>query len=275
MTRGVGEVSGVAALAWVGGTGLALLVTAAVFYLCRRALRRRETCEQAALEADLSAARPGIVALAGTIEALDGEDPPVAVTVEEAKEAIDWKETGRRVEARPFVLRLASGARVEVQPGEAPLLRDALDVVEQLGRENGADRRRRTARLAAGERVFVRGLLRAQDPADGGGPYRATAERAVIGPPPRGRMVLSTEALTGELGDRATGLEFQLGALVATFVVSQLLYVGFYIDCARHWLGRAGPPTILFDLFFWVLLGAVSVIIGSVAKAWNERPMRQ
>jgi hypothetical protein len=270
MADGCTEVSGATALALVAGTGLALLAPTSWFALVRRRLRRQAARERAAFGADPFALRPGVVAIAGTVETIEGDAPPVSVVLEEADHAEKgWIETGRRIEARPFVLRLANGVRVQVEPGEAPELRDALGAVEPLGER----RRRRVARLTVGERVFVRGQLDAPVPAEpGDAAYRGTAERAVISTPRRGPLVLSTEALGGEAGGHAVALEFQLHALVFTLVVTQLPYAYFYIECARYWLGGGEPPTIVLELFFWVGLVAFSVILGAVLSAWNERP---
>ncbi len=65
--------------------------------------------------------------------------------------------------------------------------------------------------------------------------------------------------------------DFRLAMLLATLVVSQLLYVGVYIEAVAWLSGIGAPPSIHFDLFAWVVLIAFSVILGAVASAIKER----
>ena len=66
-----------------------------------------------------------------------------------------WTEWNRLVEAKPFELRLASGATLRVEPGEDVLL------VDWLGKEArpSANERVRVAELRPHERVFIEGEL--------------------------------------------------------------------------------------------------------------------
>ncbi len=229
------SIQGIAAVCWVGGLGLALLVTAAGFALVRRSLRRQAAAERGSLAVDPLALREGAVALAGTVETMDGDGDRPPITVEPGVGCL---------EARPFLLRLANGLRVQVEPGERPLLRDALE---------GS-----VATLSPGEIVYVRGAL-----AVGSGEVRA-----VLHPPRWRRLVLSTEGFSGELEKRADALGFQWGLLVSTLVVTQVLYLELYID----WFTGKEPPQLFIPTFFWVALGVFSMILGSLWSAWEERP---
>jgi hypothetical protein len=264
MRRGVGEITGAAALGCVGATELALAVTAAVFWLMARRLRRQAALERASLQAGPLRLEAGAVALAGIVEAA-GEEPPVSVVIEERRDASDWHEVRRVVEARPFVLRLACGTAVEVVPGPAPLLRDALDAVASID----GDRRRRAARLSRGEQVFVRGVLRV--PGSGGSPYRADV-RAVLEAPRRRPMVLSTEALSGELERRAGAHMFRAVMLLLPLGASALLYLGFHVRALLHLVAGGEAPAILFDVYVWIMVIAGSAIAGALISAWKERP---
>lgn len=149
--------------------------------------------------------------------------------------------------ARPFLLALSNGVRVRVEPGERPLLRAS-------------------TRLVAGARVFVRGLLKVPISS---APY---AERGLIGTPESGQVLLSPEAFTEELEGHAGALGFQLFMLIATFLITQLLYVKLYFDALLWWLGSGEPPYIFSPAFSFVVLVVFSVWLGSVWSAWAERP---
>lgn len=266
MARGVGEVTGDAAIGVVGGTGLALLVTAALFWWLARRLRRQVAVERASLGEQSLQLVDGMAALAGTVEVDDDGGPPVTVTVEERRKSTDWRVAAQVVAARPFVLRLANGTGVRVDPGADPVLRDALEAEEMIDR----DHRRRVARLSPGEQVFVRGQLRVR----GLGTSAALvgSERVVLGRPRRRPMLLSTEALGGALERRAGEHQFRMVMLLVTWGVGALLYIDTYVAGVRYLLAGGEPPGILFDIYFWVMLISGSVILGAVGSAWTERP---
>jgi hypothetical protein len=52
--------------------------------------------------------------------------------------------------------------------------------------------------------------------------------------------------------------------LVAICVLSQLLYVGLYIELARWLLGAREAPRIAGDLFFWVFLVDATCVGGAL-----------
>ena len=238
------NIRGTAAVISVASLGAPLLITSVLFALRARSLRRQAVNERASLETNPFTLRPGPVSLAGSVEPLDGEDDaPVKVSVAGGE---------RRIDARPFLLHLANGVRVRVEPGERPLLRDELEAG--------------VARLTAGERVFVRGVLKA--PIEEG-PY---AERSVIGAPRWGRVLLSTAAFSGELERRSRALGFQIFMLFASLGLTQLLYVKLWIDALSYWVGGGERPYIFGQAFFWVSIVVFSVLLGSVWSAWEERP---
>lgn len=267
MARGVGEVTGAAAIGSVGATALALLIPALVFWALSRRLRRQAALEKASLDPAMAPLASGPAALAGTVEVIDGGTAPVEVVLDEQRDGTDWREVSRTVTARPFVLRLASGVAVRVEPGAAPLLLDALEPAE-WSREA---RRQRFARLTAGEAVFVRGLLRVSGDPRGGDPYRG-AEAHVLSAPPRRRLVLSTEALSGALERRADEHLARCGILMVLLGIGLVLYLDVYLAALWGLMGDAPPPSLQFDVYFWVMLVSGSAIIGAVASAWSERP---
>jgi hypothetical protein len=267
MARGVGEITGAAAIGSVVGTALALLIPALVFWALSRRLRRQAALEKASLDPAMAPLARGPAALAGTVEVLDGCAAPFEVVLEEQRDGTDWREVSRTVTARPFVLRLTSGVAVRVEPGADPLLLDALGPVE-WSREA---RRQRIARLTANEPVFVRGVLRVSGDPRGGDPYRG-AEAHVLSAPPRRRLVLSTEALSGALERRADDLFARCAILLVLLALDFVLYLDVYLAALWGLMGDAPPPSLQFDLYFWVMLVSGSAIVGAVVSAWSERP---
>ncbi|MFY0536435.1 hypothetical protein [Nannocystis pusilla] len=236
MARGVGEITGAAAIGSVGGTALALLIPALVFWALSRRLRRQAALEKASLDPTMAPLANGPVALAGTVEVSDDGAAPVEVVIEERRDGTDWREVSRTVTARPFVLRLASGVAVRIEPGADPLLLDALEPAE-WSREQ---RRQRIARLSVNEPVFVRGVLRGSGDPRGGDPYRG-AEAFVLSAPPRRRLELSTEALSGALEQRADEHLSRCVVLLSVLVLGLVLYLDVYF-AALWWLVVDTPP---------------------------------
>jgi hypothetical protein len=150
------------------GLGLVLVFT---LWLRRHALR--DAAEARSLEATANAPlRPGPATIVGHV---DGGAGDAFVTIELAQRRqkvqksngggyVEWRETSRRVEARPFYVKRQNGERVRVEPDERVFLVDRLD--GQGGQEGQEDQaggagleRRRTATLRTGERVCVTGVL--------------------------------------------------------------------------------------------------------------------
>jgi hypothetical protein len=69
--------------------------------------------------------------------------------------------------------------------------------------------------------------------------------------------------------DNARGLAV---VLLVIALVSQLLYVGLYVELVRWRLGAPEPPRIVFGLFFWVLLVCATSVGGALAAAWQDGP---
>ncbi|MCY1072492.1 hypothetical protein OV090_47540 [Nannocystis sp. RBIL2] len=267
MARGVGEITGAAAIGSVGGTALALLIPALVFWALSRRLRRQAALEKASLNPAMAPLASGPAALAGTVEVSDGGAAPVEVVIEEQRDGTDWREVSRTITARPFVLRLASGIAVHVEPGAAPLLLDALDPVE-WSREA---RRQRVAQLSVNEPVFVRGVLRVSGDPRGGDPYRG-AEAFVLSAPPHRRLVLSTEALSGALERRADEHFGRCAILLVLLALGLVLYLDVCYAAVAWLVAAAPPPSLQFDVYFWVMLVSGLAIVGAVASSWSERP---
>lgn len=60
--------------------------------------------------------------------------------------------------------------------------------------------------------------------------------------------------------------------MVLLCVLSQLLYVGLYIELAQWLLGEREQPSIVIGLFFWVALVTGTFAGGSLYVAWKASP---
>src|SRR5262245_46714252 len=115
---------------------LALTVGSLVAILIARARsRRRARAADSAFDASAPLGT-GPSFVAGVVEHSRGADVAVKVVVElrgrewktaKGRTVHCWEEVRRRTSALPFYLRHASGERVRVEPGNEPVLVDALD----------------------------------------------------------------------------------------------------------------------------------------------------
>jgi hypothetical protein len=144
-----------------------------------------------------AATQLGPIVLAGKVDD-DGQGPAITIDIDQRGRdrqykgnwSTEWIETGRSVTVRPFYVVRPSGERVRVEPDERVFLVDKLDALEVTGGVT----RRRSARLTAGELVFVVGTAtHGFDPARGG--YRDGAVGPVVRPSRGQRMLISTEPL--------------------------------------------------------------------------------
>lgn len=112
-----------------------------------------------------------------------------------------WREVAREVKASPFYLELPGGARLRVEPGDAPFM---VDDLEEAPRER-RDRRTMFAELGVGDSVIVAGKLeRGFDPEGGtnAAGYRDAPTGWILRP--RGDVpLLSTEPLEKRHHQRA------------------------------------------------------------------------
>lgn len=148
----------------------------------------------------LARPRPGPAILYGTVEPDGG--PAVRVEIDQRGEEWShkngwshrWRETARRVTARPFFLVLPSGEKVRVEPDPGVFLVDKLD---QLVRRQH-NQRTRAAELTPGEVVYASGALveGEVDQASAFRGYREPPKRKLVLRAPRGgRMLIASERL--------------------------------------------------------------------------------
>jgi len=173
----------------VGLPGLALIAlvrTRAAAGLARAALAAERGAESGALRRGRAVVRGEALGPAGT--------PLVRVRIRQVgrerqeKQGVyhTWTEVSRSVEAAPFMLRLASGERVRVEPG------DNVFLVGQLttGERPSEAERFRVADLAPGTHVYVEGVLL---PPIAGGAYRDAEPASTLRPAGGGPMLISVD----------------------------------------------------------------------------------
>jgi hypothetical protein len=212
----------------LGGILFALLA-AALFW--RRTHRRRAAAARAAAPAPRELV-PGDAVVAGKVVIADGRDAAITIDIDQdghewqSKSGwmTTWKETDRRVEARPFYIQRAHGERVRVEPDGSVFLVDRLDGEARTG----PDTRTRSARLTEGELVFASGVLvRGMDPQAGG--YRDGSLGWVLRPRRGERMLISTEP-QAQRHDRRARFHggWVIAFLIAIGVLHGLLFGGYH-----------------------------------------------
>jgi len=224
-----------------GLAGLALMGLLVVTILKRNQAQRRVAEATALEESAKRPLRPGPATIIGRVvgEGDDDTSDKAFITIEidqtgkewQGKNGWyhEWRETARRVDARPFYVKRPNGERVRVEPDERVFLVDLLDGTEAVDRTH----RRRTATLRPGERVAVTGVLvRGFDPQQGG--YRDAPPALVLKPPPRERMLVSTEPLADRHQRRASAFR---GLAIATGVILVLLHGALFANVHLQRLG--------------------------------------
>lgn len=71
-------------------------------------------------------------------------------------------------------------------------------------------------------------------------------------------------------GNRASQVRGLALVLVAIGLLSQLLYVGLYVELARWLLGARERPHMEGDLFFWVFLVDITCAGASLFTGWRD-----
>ncbi len=183
---------------------------------------------------------PGPAVLLGAVEHARSEEHAVRLEVDQRGTEHEnsgvwhtkWTEVSRRVQVAPFYLRLASGARVRVEPTEKVSLVDDMDGVIRVD----ITRRTRTAELIGGEQTYAVGqLVDGFDPEGEAGGYRESPHSLVL-KPPRGRpMSLSSRPL-GDRFNRWTRFDGTSAAVVLLAgLLVQLIWLPFH---DRLWNGE-------------------------------------
>ena len=184
--------------------------------------------------------------LHGAVEHAKGEERAVRLEVDQHGTESEnsgvwstcWTEVHRRVMMSPFYLRLASGARVRVEPTEEVFLVDDMDGVIHVD----ITKRTRVAELVPGELTFAVGeLAEGFDPEAGGG-YRQSPHGLVLRPPRRRPIHLSSKPLGERFSARARFDGFGAASVLFAAVLVQLIWFGFH---QRLWFGQTVEATIV------------------------------
>lgn len=212
-------------------TMLLVPVVALLVWSWRFVLSRRREERRVAEDAERRLSEPlaiGERSVAGTVELADGHPFALRITVTEqgsqatslsGREHHAWTETRRTNEAHPFDLRLASGAVLRVEPGDADVELDA-ELAEREWIER--DKRARRATVTAGDAIVVHGMVRdEQAPAPEGAGYRSAASRFTL-VPKHGQLFVSTKGLTPSHLPRAQPFSGVVSLLVALTIASCL-----------------------------------------------------
>jgi hypothetical protein len=165
--------------------------------------RRRAASLRRAVEGKIGPLAAGECVLKGVIETDEPDGRAIAIELLQngqnynSKNGVGhtWTETARRVDARPFYLRLEDGRAVRVEPDQRVFVVDALDGT----RRTEFNQRVRTAEVHRGDQVFVIGtLVEGYDPrAQLEGGYRGAKNKSLIlRAPNRRSMLVSTEVPT-------------------------------------------------------------------------------
>jgi len=188
--------------------------------------------------------KPGVILLAGVAEPIEAERhdaehdalfaPFVELTIRQRGEErssrngryVLWTETSRSLRERPFLLRTDAGTLVRVEPSGRIELVDRLEPPRRQGVE-----RQQVAKIAPGDRIWVRGVLTSAGARDGG-PYRGEGSSGSVPHtlrPGRDRpLFISSQPVESE--ERATArLHGLFGAgLLTALILSQLGIFGSY-----------------------------------------------
>jgi hypothetical protein len=134
-----------------------------------------------------------------------------------------WIEIDREIILAPFLLELASGQLVLVEPPKN------VDVADALDQKVWIDRNKRvlSAELVPGEQIFARGRLERSDRAAPGGVYRDVQWGWALRPTD-GQMLLSSEPLGAGLRKRADFHRRNAYWALVLLLVTQVSLVWFY-----------------------------------------------
>jgi hypothetical protein len=234
-----------AGLLGIVGFGSLLFIGIGVARQAALAARAAKAAEAASAREGLA---PGYAVLHGRVETGDAL-PAVSVRIRQAGHVHKvlrgvqhtWTEIDRHVDARPFTLELASGARVRIVPDGSVVLVDHLSAGPIEPGTAGSwpsplvATRTRTAELMPGDLAYVSGQLVC--PVGLGTAYRSSEEGLTLHAPRRGKMLVSTAPLEERFTRRAQfHLAWVLGFAVAFVAANGALFGPFWL---RFFCGRS------------------------------------
>jgi hypothetical protein len=226
------------ALLVVAGTLLAL-VAGIVVGLVRA---RRRLILAATAEASIGDKPPALVegrdvVLGGLVRHAPDQTVAVKVSITQSGSESEssgswshaWTEIDRDIVLAPFMLELADGKHVLVEPPKNVDVADALDQSVWIER----DKRVLSAELVPGEKIFARGRLERSDQATHTGAYR-DVEWGWTLRPSGGQMLLSSEPLGQGLRERATFHRRLAWVALVMLIATQSTFAWFYKRALGH-----------------------------------------
>jgi hypothetical protein len=179
--------------------------------------------------------RAGPILLTGTVAPVE-DGPPgtpfIEVTItQQGKQYrgkngpyIVWREVGRTLTERPFMMHTDGGDKVYVVPGGRVDLVDRLEGAQSIG----PSMRTRSARIIEGEKIWLRGELR-QEGSEAAGPYRGgTSSAWTMRPPAGGALFVSSEPVDVDRRKAARSHAiFALLFLVSLFLTQGIVFSEF------------------------------------------------
>jgi hypothetical protein len=230
-------------VALIGVAGFVSLLVLAIV-LWRQAAARARAATVAETEAEKRKLSPGYAIVHGQVETGDAL-PAVSVRIRQGGRDYRvkngwrhvWTEIDRQIDARPFVLRLVSGERVKVVPGNDVLLVDFLDVgtIEPIASGDGQRAgpevyvtRLRTASLSPNDFAYATGRL---VPPVSAAAYRGGEEVYSLHPLPRDKMLISAEPLEERYARRADfHLRWTLACAAALLFANGVLFGTYWTE---------------------------------------------
>jgi hypothetical protein len=227
---------------WAMAPGLALVAIVTTLGLLGTGIvagflrARRRVQLAAAAERSIDSSPPLLVegvevVLSGVVRHFKDHDVAVKVSViqtgSEAESSGSWShswtEIDRAIVVKPFLLELANGKTVLVEPPRDVQVADALDQKVWINRT----RRVLSAELVPGERIYARGRVERSDQASPTGAYRDVQWGWALRPA-GGQMLLSSEPLGAGLRQRAAFHRRYAVIGIAVLIATQVSLVSFY-----------------------------------------------
>lgn len=188
------------------------------------------------LAAAARSAGPGRAVVRGVVENGGDREPVLRIDISQngtewqnkGSWSHQWKETGRKLWARPFGLRTPDGALLQVDPGEGPLF---VTPLEQTVKHHH-NQRTRMATVSAGDTVEIVAAPPPVFPVGAG--YRGSAQAGVLRPPAGGRMTIAKEPLEKRFYERAAlHKKWALATVLLLLFTNVVCFMGFHQRLAR------------------------------------------
>lgn len=236
-------------LSWMIVFGITIALVANIVICLVRAVARSRMARIAAAQA--SDKPPPLVEgsdvlLAGIVQHFENHDVAVKVVITQDGDENEssgswshsWTEINREIILAPFLLELANGEKVRVDPPKNVEVADALDQKVWINR----NKRVLTAELVPGEKIYARGRLERSDQAVAGSAYRDNSWGWALRATGGSQMLLSSEPLGAGMTKRAAFHRRSAWGTLVFLVGIQLSLLGFW---TRMLFGHVERATVV------------------------------